>query len=206
MKPKKQKPAEQKKVEVEEHKVLATPLSPEEVLEFLGSGCKTGYDPELVLKNVNSEMVGKSDGQEAVNPGSSLYRSLTLLEFDKGILLVSIIPEMYRTFAIDLSRKLQTEFRCDSASGKATAELAALNFVRTMEIQRRIDSCLAKNAISEVGVKYLAVLSKELDRANRHYLTAIQVLKTMNQPPLNVSVKTQTAVIGQNQIVQAKND
>ena len=205
MQSKKQKTAEQKKIEVKELKALATPLSPEEVLEFLRSG-KTTYDPELILKNVNSEIAVKSGGQEAINPDSNFYKSLTLFEFEKGILLVSVIPEMYRTFAIDLSRKLQAEFNCQTTSGKATAELAALNFVRTMEVQRRIDSCLARDTISEISVKYLAVLSKELDRANRHYLTVVQVLKTMNQPPLSISVKTQTAVIGQNQIVQAKND
>ena len=205
MQSKKQKTAEQKKIEVKELKALATPLSPEEVLEFLRSG-KTNYDPELILKNVNSEIAVKSGGQEAINPDSNFYKSLTLFEFEKGILLVSVIPEMYRTFAIDLSRKLQAEFNCQTTSGKATAELAALNFVRTMEVQRRIDSCLARDTISEISVKYLAVLSKELDRANRHYLTVVQVLKTMNQPPLSISVKTQTAVIGQNQIVQAKND
>jgi len=205
MQSKKQKTAEQKKIEVKELKVLAAPLSSKEVLEFLGMQCKTGYDPDLILKEAEKELVGKS-GTEMMTPASNLYKSMTLFEFEKGILLVSVIPEMYRTFAIDLSRKLQAEFNCQTTSGKATAELAALNFVRTMEIQRKIDSCLARDTISEISVKYLAVLSKELDRANRHYLTVVQVLKTMNQPPLSISVKTQTAVIGQNQIVQAKND
>jgi hypothetical protein len=205
MKSKKQKNVEQKKVEVEKHKALATPFSPEEVLEYLGTQCKTVYDPDFILKEVEKELVDNSGKQEMI-PASNLYKSMTLFEFEKGILLVSVIPEMYRTFAIDLSRKLQAEFDCQTPSGKATAELAALNFVRTMEIQRKIVSYLVRDTISEISVRYLAVLSKELDRANRHYLTAVQVLKTMNQPPFSVNVKTQTAVIGQNQIVQAKND
>ena len=196
----------QKKVEIKEVKALTPLLSPEEVVEFLGTQCKTSYDPDFILKEVGKDLAENPSKQKNVTPDSTIYKSLTLFEFEKGILLVSVIPEMYRPFAIDLSRKLQAEFDCQTTSGKATAELAALNFVRTMEIQRKIDSCLARDTISEISVKYLAVLSKELDRANRHYLAVVQVLKTMNQPLLSVSVKTQTAVIGQNQIVQAKND
>lgn len=205
MQSKKQKATDQRSLKAEEPKALTGPRSPEEVLEFLRLS-RTGYDPDFVLKETEKELVNKFGKPEAIIPASNLYRSMTLLEFEKGTLLVSVIPEMYRTFAIDLSRKLQAEFDCQTPSGKATVELAVLNFVRTMEIQRKIDSCLARDTISEISVKYLAVLSKELDRANRHYLTVVQVLKTMNQPPFSVSIKTQTAVIGQNQIVQTKND
>lgn len=205
MQSKKQETTDQKNLKAEEPKALAGPRSQEEVLEFLRLS-RTGHDPDFVLEEAGKELVGKFGKRESTIPAGNLYKSLTLLEFEKGILLVSVIPEMYRTFAIDLSRKLQVEFDCQSPSEKATAELAALNYVRTLEAQNRINSYLATGTFTEVGVKFLAVISKELDRANRHYLTTIQVLKTMNQPPFSVNVKTQTAVIGQNQIVQAKND
>jgi len=49
-------------------------------------------------------------------------------------------------------------------------------------------------------------MSKEIDRAMRHYLTAIQVLNTMNQPKLQLTLKADTAVVGQNQIIQANHE
>lgn len=186
-------------------KALTKPLSLEGVLDKLKQ-CRTDYDPDLVLKKLGEDLVGKSELKTTASPDDNLYKALTLFEFEKGLMLVSIVHPMCKTFVIDLSRKLQAEFDCKTASEKATAELAAINFVRTMAIQYRIESYLEKDSFSEMGVKYLAVLSKELDRANRHYLTAVQVLKTMKQPPLSVNVKTQTAVVGQNQIVQARND
>lgn len=205
MKSKRQEATNQRNLKAEELKAIAGPHSPEEVLKFLRIG-RTANDPDFVLEETGKELVGKFDKQESIIPASNLYKSLTLLEFEKGILLISIVPEMYRTFAIDLSRRLQAEFDCQTASEKATAELAALNYVRALEAQNRINSYLTIGTFTEVGVKFLAIISKEFDRANRHFLTAVQVLKTMNQPPLSVSVKTQTAIIGQNQIVQAKND
>jgi len=54
-------------------------------------------------------------------------------------------------------------------------------------------------------VQYLAVLSKELDRAERHYLASLQALKMLKSPSFEVNIKTNTAVVGQNQIVQANN-
>ena len=47
--------------------------------------------------------------------------------------------------------------------------------------------------------------SKELDRANRHYLTVLQALRTIKEQPLKITLKANTAIIGQNQIVQANN-
>ena len=49
----------------------------------------------------------------------------------------------------------------------------------------------------------MAVMGKELDRANRHYLTAIQTLRMLKQPPMQLNIRANTAVVGQNQIVQA---
>lgn len=117
----------------------------------------------------------------------------------------SAIPEKYRAFCIDLSRSLQKEYQCEMPSEKATAELVAVNFIRTLEIQNKINSYLGRGEITDMGVRYVAVLSKELDRANRHYLSSLQTLKMIKQPAIEVNIKTQTAVVGQNQIVQSNN-
>ena len=50
---------------------------------------------------------------------------------------------------------------------------------------------------------FYKVASQELDRANRHYLASIQTLKAMKQSPMQDNIKTDTAIIGQNQLVQA---
>ncbi len=60
--------------------------------------------------------------------------------------------------------------------------------------------------ITDNGVRFLAIMSQELDRANRHYLTTIQALRTIKQPSLGVNIKAQTAILGQNQVVQANNN
>ena len=174
-----------------------------DIKDFI-SGCAIGDDPIAVLKQAQHDLDNIEDKQN-MTAKSSLYKVLTLYEFDKGILATSAIPEKYRSFCIDFSRNLQKEYQCEKPSEKATAELVAVNFIRTLEIQNKINSYLSLGNITDMGVKYLAVLSKELDRANRHYLNTLQTLKMIKLPALEVNIRTQTAVVGQNQIIQSNN-
>jgi hypothetical protein len=51
---------------------------------------------------------------------------------------------------------------------------------------------------------YYGILSKEVDRANRHMLNAIAMLKQIKSPPLNVSIHTKAAFIAQNQQINTE--
>jgi len=161
----------------------------------------TGYDPNILLKQykdkANLEGLGKpSDGND------DLFKLMTLNEFDNGALMTISLTEHYKTFAIDLLRNLKKEFSCQTVSEQATAELATINYIRTLDIQRKMTNYLGRGEITDMGVRYLAVMSKELDRANRHYLTALQTLRMLKQPPMQLNIRAETAVVGQNQIVQ----
>lgn len=184
-------------------KTITKPKSLNEIKEGI-SCCMSLDDPTMVLKGVEKE-ISKSKGGTNLptRVESNLFKSMTLFEFDNGVLLATAVPEQYKTFGIDFMRNLQKEHDCQTSSEKATAELVAVNYIRTLEIERRMTAYLAINSLTEVGIKYLAIMSKELDRANRHYLTSIQVLRNLKQLPFQLTLKANTAVIGQNQIVQA---
>lgn len=163
----------------------------------------TDYDPNNLFPKLIDEMEkNKENNPEVIK---FVNRALSLFEFNNGVLMISAVSEEYRTFCIEFSRNLQKEYHCETPSEKATTELVAVNFVRTLEIQRKINGYLSMGETTEMGIKYFAVLSKELDRANRHYLNVLQTLKMLKQPVLEVIIKTQTAVVGQNQIIQANN-
>ena len=137
------------------------------------------------------------------SPDSILYKAFTLKEFESGILLTTTISEQYKTFAINFSRQLQQEYNCQTASEKATCEIVALSFTRILEIQRKLNNVLSIGSTNQNINQHIAILSKELDRANRHYLSTIQTLRMMKQAPVQITVKARTAVIGQNQVIQA---
>ena len=179
-----------------------TPISIQTMKDYL-SGVSTPYENRFVVTNAYDEL--KKEGMKQANkPESNIFREMTLREFDVGLLMVVALPEMHRTFALDMSKKLQNEFNCQTTSEKSLAELASLNYARILSIQFKIDSYLSKDSVTDIGVGYLKFASQELDRAERHYLTSLQTLKSMKQPPMQVNFKANTAVIGQNQVVQVK--
>lgn len=186
----------------------------EEIKTAFNERLHTIYDPDAVLREAQKKIEtqqkliseddydGPDEGDDQPTEKDPLFKAMTLSEFHNGALMASAIPEQYRTFAIDMLRKLKEEYNCLAVSEQAIAELATINYVRTLEIQRRINAYFDMNSLTDNGVKYLAIISKELDRANRHFLTAIQTLKMLKQPPINVNVKANTAFVGQNQLVQ----
>lgn len=152
------------------------------------------------------DLVTKKDRTNITNEQApNFFKVFSTFEFEKGMLLTECFPTIYQSFAIDLNRKFQKEFDCQTPSEKSLAELAVINFCRTLYIQKKINDYIKLGTFTDIGVGYLNFLSKELDRANRHYLTALQSIKAIKQPNIQVNVKTQTAVIGQNQVIQNKN-
>ena len=180
---------------------ITKPRTIDEIKDII-SNMGSAYDSRYVLENFEKELKDFKTKREC-GPETVLFRAMTLYEFEKGFLLASSLPSSFRVFALEFSLNLQKEYKCENQSEKSMAEIVALNFSRVLSIQDEISSYLRKGSITDIGVKYLAVMSKELDRAERHYLTSLQALKMLKMPPLEVSIRTQTAIVGQNQIVQA---
>jgi len=181
---------------------LAKPKTIEEIKQAISSSA-TGFDAWYILRQADKEIKDLKEPKE-FTLDSNYYKAMTLFEFDKGVLLLNATSKLHGVFALEFSKNLQTEYGCSTPSEKSIAEIVSLNFVRILEIQRRIKDTLG-SIKTRYDVQYLAVLSKELDRAERHYLASLQALKMLKSPSFEVDIKTNTAVVGQNQIVQANN-
>mgnify|MGYP001564062733 CR=1 FL=1 len=193
-----------KKAKKQDTSLIVSPKQKETALELMKQ-FRVPFDPDVVFDEVVKEvrqMKLINGGKHSFTPENYIFKAITLSEFDNGILMTEALSEHYKTLSIHMSRELQVEFMCKTVSEKATAELVAVNYCRTLEIQRRINNYLQLGSITDTGVRFLDVLSKELDRANRHYLTAVQALKTMKQSQPRVSIKTDTAIFGRNQLIQ----
>lgn len=179
------------------------PIVPDKVdkyakLAFLGMP----HEPHQVRDAALKELESSKDGK--FNPGmdSPITRAMTLREFSNGILMTTAVDAQYKTFAIQMSLDLQKQYKCETVGKKSLAEVTALNYCRIIEIQRITNNFLGKDAYGDLTVKILAILSKEQDRAQRHYLTSMQALEMGLQQPINVSIKTNTANIASQQAIQ----
>lgn len=157
--------------------------------------------PNAVMKLLESTEASFEDGKvQQCNEGDLLYRAITMKEFEVGVLSNEGFQDYMKTFSIDLSIKLQKEYECRKASDRATAHLAAHSYCRILDLQRRIKAYLDKGTLTKIGSKFLDFLSKDLDRAERHYFNAIQTLEMMKQSPIKLTVKADQANFAQNMV------
>jgi len=169
-------------------------------------GFGSGDEPEKVLEAAKQE-IEKTKGKQTKSSGiDNIFKAMTLFEFDNGTLLMNILPECYKTFAVHMLRQLQKDYNCSMISERATAELATISYVRILDLQRRMNNSLDRPEKHDVNLLYISILGKELDRANRQYLAAIQTLRMIKQPSLQFNIKADTAVIGQNQLVHTNHE
>lgn len=173
----------------------------EETSEIVKS-LKFNFSPSEALRGAEKEMNDFKEGRKEVNNRQNISLAMSLYEFDNAGLLVTGVSEEYRTFVNDFSKKLQLENDCQKESEKSLAHITALNYVRIMQIQAKIRAYLSKDSVTDIGVGYLNVMSKELDRAERHYLTSLQTLRMYKMPQLAVNISTQSAFVGNNQVLQ----
>lgn len=113
------------------------------------SGFRSGCDPRYVLEKADQEL-GNNNGEQVANPDSFILKAMTLYEFNNGVLLTNAVLEQYRSLAIDMSRKLQKEFDCQSSAEKALIGMVTINYIRTLDIQRRMTNYLEKGSITDI--------------------------------------------------------
>ncbi len=207
-------------------KVNSTISITEGIYNFRGDS-----DPEVVVEGIDKTLAIGIREHSAFDYRT--FKAVSLNEFQNGVLMCDALFDQFRTFAIDMMRQLQFEYKCETISEKATTELAAMEYVRTLELTQRMTeslsfqqslasghtcggnnsyyssdksdkSCRACNR-AVIELKIYENLGRELDRANRHFLATIQTLRMMKQPPLQLTINSDTTVVGQNQIVQTNN-
>lgn len=160
------------------------------------------FDPSLILEKAQRFIDNNQGKSYLKDPDNLLSNAMAIDELKNGLLMANAVRENYRPFCIAFKRQLETEFECNTPSKQAMAEVASLNFSRVIDTQKRITEYLQKDDFTGLGIKYLLMLSKELDRAQRHFASSIQQLQSTKFPPIRVSIKATSAVFGQNQLVQ----
>ena len=135
-----------------------------------------------------------------------MNEEMTALSFRFGIetghTLSSCVSNTFQGLALQMKRGLETEFECKSYSEKALVDLAVNAYIRVMRYSWKMDG--NQEYIGQKYDGYRNYLSHEIDRAHRHYISAIETLKCMKQPTMNVSIKTNTAFVGEKQQFNTK--
>lgn len=149
--------------------------------------------PNFINGNVEEKDKAK---QELSKMSLDLFRSL---ELETQANLMESVDENYRSLAKDLTSKIIIENNCTKTEEKMLAEVMVGSFIRYIDNSRRLNNEYNCTNITTNRNNYIAILSKQVDRANRQYLSSLMALKQLKSPNIEMNIKTQNAFVSNNQ-------
>jgi hypothetical protein len=125
-------------------------------------------------------------------------------ETESQVYLMEGFSERYRGGAQQICRQMIKDFDCRTDAEKSLAEITAAAFMRYLDASKRLNNCLDVDLyITPNKTAYMAMLSKERDRAHRQYLSGLMTLKQLKAPTIEMNIKAKTAFISQNQQINS---
>lgn len=183
---------------------LANPQNAKLVRDFIQNHSPY-YNPDILLDKL-AHKIAKNGNKGLSDDFMHDYRKAVMaMGLSTHLPIAETVREEYRTFLVEMIQSIETEYDCKTPSEKALAETIASSYVRVVQFSRELTLCTKEKNVSQDKNGYYTMISKEVDRANRHFTTALLTLKQLKSPTLEVNVKAKNAFIGQNQQFNAPN-
>jgi hypothetical protein len=170
---------------------------------------KPDCEPDSILKKLDAKLSQLADKNVDLAQDKEAQKILgnasMVLGLDTHHALIWAMKEDFRPLAIEFANNLAKEFNCKTPGEKALSHVVVNSYVRLIDDSRRYSNCAdAGEYLSVERTKHLAMLSKQIDRANRQFITALITLKQLKEPALKVNIKANNAFVAQNQQLNTK--
>lgn len=177
---------------------LANPKNAQLVRDFIRNHSPY-YNPDILMDKL-AQKIAKNGNKGLSDDFMHDYKKAVMaMGLSTHLPVAETVREEYRTFLIEMVQSIETEYDCKTPSEKALAETIASSYIRVVQFSRELSLCTKEKNISHEKNGYYSLMSKEVDRANRHFTNALLTLKQLKSPTLEVNVKAKNAFIGQNQ-------
>jgi len=201
----KQKTINRQALVKKEDKAIIKKMTNEEAKDFINQKAHLNCDPKWIMKELSEDLLpkikaGKSNKKIFKKTIEVASKALMIYGLDTHYPLAETVNQNYKPLAIEFSRQLIQEFDCQTPSEKALAQIVVNAYLRVMDSSKKFNNCYeAGEYLSKERTNHLSVMSKQLDRANRQFITALTTLKQIKTPSLEINVKAKTAFVAQNQ-------
>lgn len=212
------KPLQQPKTELEKTKDpaeilnlydIAEAKTPEELKTAVHKG---GVKFDQYLQDYRFEELQEVTKKFLEHPEVELHKQLTsafeeiskLTYIEKGNYLRSTVHITDQDYVLQLREQLITEYKAYSPSSKLIVDMAVNAYFRSLRASFNSVYLLQNKeghilTLEQQRTNLLKELNKQIEMANRQFMTALTFLKELNQPPIKVSVQAKQAFVGQNQ-------
>ena len=201
-------------IKTKDDKAIAKNYTDEEMRTLVKKYISSPCDPDYILKNAIEQLNVRNDKDKKVveKADKELKENSEAIAMSIGLEthypLAETVNERFRPHILEVVRQIENEYGCKTSSEKALAEIVANAYFRVIDSSRRLNNELGDGGktINEDRTKYLVMLSKQTDRANRQFLSALFALKQFKVPVIEMNIVAKTAFISQNQQINAVNN
>jgi len=169
--------------------------------EYIKNHATISCDPNLNIKEIAKKVLPKHlRGEETTEEDEkNLEKAVYDYGFENDISIIEAVEEKYRGMMLELKRNIIKEYDCKAFSEKALVDLAVNAYSRNLTLSRMLVNTATTGRTTKEINNFLSIMSKDVDRANRHFITALETLKQFKQPQLKVNVKAKNAFIAEKQ-------
>lgn len=163
---------------------------------FSGSNTSTlrkKISDKILPKLLDKELLTKKEIQS--------FAIQTMIRFgvDTKLPLAESVSERFRPLVIEFSNDLIEEYKCITQGEKALAQVVANAFIRIIEFSQTLHNWRNVEFVDDQQTRHYSKIGKELDRANRQFVSAIGTLKLMKASSIELNVTANNAFIAENQ-------
>jgi len=105
----------------------------------------------------------------------------------------------YKIMVVEMCKSLVEEYKCQTPSEIMLVHNIVGAYMRILKFSEKFNDTLAMGHTTALLNPFLSIMGKEIDRANRHFITALETLRQIKQPQIKLNVKANNAFVGQNQ-------
>jgi hypothetical protein len=116
-----------------------------------------------------------------------------------GYALTDSLSKNYQGLAYEMRKSFLEEFDCQKAHEKALVDQIVNAYARKMHLSKMMMTNQSFSYYEGERTNHFYFLSKEIDRAHRQFLSALETLQALKQPPLKINLRAHNAFLAQNQ-------
>lgn len=144
---------------------------------------------------------GNKDRQETLeelNPLISQFRRIH--SFDTGWFMETAVPEDMQGMVRELHQELVTSYEVTKVHEKYMLQVAAMSLARYQDNMRVFEEIKTRSFHDRVS--FMSLLSKDMDRAYRTFMTIINHFDVLRSPRPSIHVHAKNAAVATNQVLQ----
>ena len=192
-------------------KVIQKTYTPEQVTKFVKNTLALQGDESVLMKKMGDELLPKFNAGEKSDElykeiGDTALVLMRMRESDYHCNLMETFREQYRLLTKIMTEQTIEEYDCQTEIEKSLASVIVGAYVRYIDNSRRLNNELECENITRNRNVYIANLSKQVDRAQRQYLSAVATLMQIKAPSIEINIKSKTAFIAQHQQINSRTE